>query len=897
MASILLPNAGCLIDFGLDNDKPPTNSSNEPDGERHFLVASNALPLNALPLNGLALNALPLNALPLNALPLNALALNALPLNALPLNALALNALPLNGLALNALALNALPLNALALNALPLNALPLNALPLNALALNALPLNSFQQADAKMALEYIVHCALPAGDSVTVTDFDGVTQIVFHGSEGLDPGWKDSEYNVGASEAVAQCISNQCAGDTARCVSQTANLDTLKKLYEYIVSCALASGDSITIDIPDWIGADWTFNGMIGLAPNWKTNVPTESEQRKVSACLGARTNAKAHPVRLSIGGAGMAARTKLERGTFTHREGAFFGNMFGANPKMFVCADEGEGIDGRVCTENCGFTKVGACTDKCTGTTSDRSFTGCVDSEAVSYDEVITVHLPLNNSRAVAGNHNCQAAYNGDIYCVGSNSYGQWGVSTPTSSATALKVLDADSNDDGTPDIDNPIIGNGELVTGWYHTCRRGQTGALSCFGRNRDSQNRANKVRGNDDGYMALTDAALSTGFSAISGKVASFSAPFDRAMVTTADGKLYQWGNVEGFGGTTDTDYVNGRRTSSPEQIDNGLGSGVARVVLGELHACALTLDGKLYCWGQNNFGQVGTGVRTASVGGDYLTPQLIWDPSANGGVETTDVCLGYDYTCVTRSDGKAYCWGRNNYQNLGFVTAPPRNSVCGQIGVDCYELAPKAVSGTISFAPSGLTCFGGSSSPGACAIDTNGKVYCWGRNDYGQLGINNTSAGPFAPTQVTLPARAAQLNSASSSLAVCATLVDGRTYCWGNNSSGQAGTGTAGGVSRAPNNIANAGFPGNAACGNGVCQPKFGENTATCAVDCGNHCGDYVCASGETSASCAADCPVTCVPTTENCTNGIDDDCDGLIDAADTGSCGSSGGMGM
>lgn len=114
-----------------------------------------------------------------------------------------------------------------------------------------------------------------------------------------------------------------------------------------------------------------------------------------------------------------------------------------------------------------------------------------------------------------------------------------------------------------------------------------------------------------------------------------------------------------------------------------------------------------------------------------------------------------------------------------------------------------------------------------------------------------------------------------------------------------------------------------------CGNGFCEPGQGEDCLSCPADCrgkqngnpGNRyccgdgdgenpvncqdarcsgggfqcsdtlpggycCGDYSCDSGETSSNCALDCGTTCMPTTENCTNGVDDDCDSLVDCADS-----------
>src|SRR5579872_3001350 len=105
--------------------------------------------------------------------------------NALTANALTANALTANALTANALTANALTANALTANALTANALTANALTANALTANALTANGMT-ATAEF-LKYAVSCALPAGQTVTVT-VDGVTHT-FPGQLGLAPEW------------------------------------------------------------------------------------------------------------------------------------------------------------------------------------------------------------------------------------------------------------------------------------------------------------------------------------------------------------------------------------------------------------------------------------------------------------------------------------------------------------------------------------------------------------------------------------------------------------------------------------------------------------------------------------------------------------------------------------
>ncbi len=85
--------------------------------------------------------------------------------------------------------------------------------------------------------------------------------------------------------------------------------------------------------------------------------------------------------------------------------------------------------------------------------------------------------------------------------------------------------------------------------------------------------------------------------------------------------------------------------------------------------------------------------------------------------------------------------------------------------------------------------------------ACAI-ADGSVWCWGKNDYGQLGDGTTNE-PLVPVSVSvLPSTATQIAVGGAPIGygfACAALAEG-TMCWGRNGSGQLGA--------PPNNLANA-----------------------------------------------------------------------------------------
>jgi alpha-tubulin suppressor-like RCC1 family protein len=184
-------------------------------------------------------------------------------------------------------------------------------------------------------------------------------------------------------------------------------------------------------------------------------------------------------------------------------------------------------------------------------------------------------------------------------------------------------------------------------------------------------------------------------------------------------------------------------------------------------GEAHACAVTGDGGLWCWGRNAEQQL-TGALPAA----QCTPARI--PSLGHGVR--QVAAGRAFTCVRIADDAVRCFGDNTAGQIG-------NGGTGGVS------EPTAPIGL----PPVVDLDGGDAH--ACAVGRDGGVYCWGRGTDGQLG-----AGAFAdaltPVRVEL-APGTPLTGATRvatggrhSCAVAA----GTLYCWGRGNEGQIGDDT-------------------------------------------------------------------------------------------------------
>jgi hypothetical protein len=139
--------------------------------------------------------------------------------------------------------------------------------------------------------------------------------------------------------------------------------DTLR----YLVECALPEGHAITKRID---GREHTFEGLVGIAPEWEDDECDEDCQEWVSACLLARTNVSGKEVNIWMRAdhPAIGEGSSLEHPTL---EASFFGNLFADGSSGYFCAGNVAGsllsqLKGRTCagltTESCGFTKYTAC-------------------------------------------------------------------------------------------------------------------------------------------------------------------------------------------------------------------------------------------------------------------------------------------------------------------------------------------------------------------------------------------------------------------------------------------------------------------------------------------------------------------------------------------------------
>jgi alpha-tubulin suppressor-like RCC1 family protein len=293
------------------------------------------------------------------------------------------------------------------------------------------------------------------------------------------------------------------------------------------------------------------------------------------------------------------------------------------------------------------------------------------------------------------------------------------------------------------------------DVSAGLSHTCAVTVTGGLLCWGRNQLGQVGSGTT---DLGYSVPT---------AVTGvddeTFVDVEAGSGATCARTVAGRVFCFGdNSHGELGAGLTDVIS-RTPVAATGLDDVIGLGT-----GYWHHCAVRASGAVWCWGQNESGELGTSV----AGGSSNVPVATWMIS-----DAIAVTAGDGQTCALIGDGRLRCWGYNAYGSVGdgsTVSSAARRDILG---------GARAASA------------GGQPNPGlhaghTCAL-TGAGVLCWGDNPFGQLG-DGTTTTQLAPVVVDGTVDVTRLDAGGEH--TCVVRRDGTAWCWGWNEQGQLGDDT-------------------------------------------------------------------------------------------------------
>jgi GH25 family lysozyme M1 (1,4-beta-N-acetylmuramidase)/alpha-tubulin suppressor-like RCC1 family protein len=326
-----------------------------------------------------------------------------------------------------------------------------------------------------------------------------------------------------------------------------------------------------------------------------------------------------------------------------------------------------------------------------------------CVTSEVTicAGDEAFQVPsdlAPLATARAVSFGlrHGCLLDAKGKLMCWGDGSDGQLAVAPATLAEhrRGRPCQPAPTAVAGAPALRS-------LEAGWFHTCGLTAAGEVVCWG---------------DNSLLQLGRAGADPGVAPVVGlgaDIRQIAAGGAHTCVLRRDGAVLCWGDGSegqlGDGLMTDS--------AQPRMVE-GLPAPATSVVAGAYHTCALLRDGRVACWGNNRFGQLGDGTRTRRA-----NPVLVRGLSG----PAVRVASGDSFACALLGIGTVQCWGSNELGELG----------TGLFSTPLAEEGPPSPPVTVEGLGPGIDTVLAAGNH-ACVVKADGRILCWGANEVGQLG---------------------------------------------------------------------------------------------------------------------------------------------------------------
>ena len=346
----------------------------------------------------------------------------------------------------------------------------------------------------------------------------------------------------------------------------------------------------------------------------------------------------------------------------------------------------------------------------------------------------------------ATGYDHNIAIKLDGNIIIWGNNEYGQLGDNTRVSEQTPIE-LSAGSNQKW---ID---VSSGLYTSYAIKAMGDSDHGTLWSWGRNNYGQ------LGYDTSEYVYGDVYTNTSSLVQVGTETAWKGSFTRGYAAVKnDGTLWSWG-YNGYG-----QVGNGTKVDCFVPVNIDIPTMVAadecwlQVVNGATHSAAITTYNNLWVWGNNEYGQIGTGDTDTA---EYLTPVQIpgyW----------RYVVVGYTYTIAIDVEGKLWGWGNNEYGQLGTGDTTERLTPV-QIGTS---------SNWLTVDTQYYHCV---------AIDNDNKLWAWGKNNYGAIG-DDTTVDKNVPTQITDSTWIKASAGVDHTLAIKS---DGTLWAWGGNKYGTLG----------------------------------------------------------------------------------------------------------
>jgi alpha-tubulin suppressor-like RCC1 family protein len=401
---------------------------------------------------------------------------------------------------------------------------------------------------------------------------------------------------------------------------------------------------------------------------------------------------------------------------------------------------------------------------------------------------------LVLSVSSGAMATHTCLVLVSGRVQCFGSNNVGQLGAAfVSTQEVNRVDAFGLNLARRATVSA-TPFASVTAIVPSLRTTCILASD-ELQCVGSNGASQLGLSSLL-TDRPSLRLMVSGLDRQPRAVPlMQVARVYSGFqvDAYCAMDANNDVHCWGALESSSG------VFGVSIRDSPTLFTRL-QGARSIAMSSTVRCAILSNNDLVCWGSNTDGQLGIGASPAFV--DTVTSAQVVSQTSLGAVASR-LAISERAVCVLLTSQAVKCWGSNLNQQLGVVAS-----------ITSYNVPQTAtVITSVSDIQAGVDFF--------CALGTDNRVRCWGRNTDGQTGIVPAAASQL-PTLI--PSLTSVTHIACGSFHACALDSSGALSCWGRNNQGQAGLGSA---------VANTATTGPTLVRTGVAQVAAGHQH-TCVI---------------------------------------------------------------
>lgn len=382
---------------------------------------------------------------------------------------------------------------------------------------------------------------------------------------------------------------------------------------------------------------------------------------------------------------------------------------------------------------------------------------------------------------------------------------------------------------------VNDITLGLGETIDsismGAYHSSALTTEGKLYLWGENGSGQ------LGYGTSTYSNMPNDISSQFNLFAGeKIQSVSLGAYHSSALTTENRLFMWGNNNsgqlGNGFTLNSDTP----IDITSQFNLNEGETIHKVSLGAYHSSALTTDNRLFTWGRNNSGQLGNGSTANSLVPYDTTAQF----SLNEGEVIQDVSMGEDHSSIITSEGRLFMWGNNEFGQLGngdtvdsnnpieiensefslnqgeviqsvslgkehssaltsegrlFMWGSNESKQLGIVTAFVHMIIPIEITSRFNLEEGEVITSVIMRGRYSSAFTSQGRLFMWGENTHGQLG-DGTTISSIIPVDITLQfelytgdaLRMVALGSSHSSVIT----TDGHLLMWGRNIAGELGT---------------------------------------------------------------------------------------------------------